>query len=56
MLPGLGTALTGMGEFSGPDDFVAALADSHIVRRRKSLLYLQSLKLLQTSLEGGASR
>ena len=26
VLPGLGTALTGMGEFTGPDDFVEALA------------------------------
>jgi len=51
VLPGIGTALTGMAEFGGPDDFVSALADSHIVRRHKSLLYLQSLKLLQTSLE-----
>jgi glycosyltransferase involved in cell wall biosynthesis len=52
VLPGIGTALTGMAEFEGPADFVAALDDSRIVRRRKSLIYLQSLKLLQTSLEG----
>ena len=52
VLPGIGTAMTGMGEFSGPDDFVAALADSHIVRRPRSLLYLHSLKFVQTSLDG----
>ena len=52
VLPGIGTALTGMAEFEGPDDFVAALADSHIIRRRKSLLYLHSLKFLQTSFDG----
>ena len=40
-----------MSEFTGPDDFVEALSGSHIIRRPKSLLYLQSLKLLQTSLE-----
>ncbi len=56
VLPGLGTALTGMGEFTGPDDFVEALSASHIVRRPRSLLYLQSLKLLQTPHENGAAR
>ena len=49
VLPGLGTALTGMGEFTGPDDFVEALSGSHIIRRPRSLLYLQSLKLLQAA-------
>ena len=53
VLPGLGTALTGMAEFSGPQDFVAALSGGHIIRRPRSLLYLQSLKLIQTSFEGG---
>jgi hypothetical protein len=51
VLASLGTALTGIDDFSGPDDFVAALAESRIVRRPKSYLYLQSLKLVQTSLE-----
>jgi hypothetical protein len=53
VLPGLGTALTGIGSFSGAVDFVEALSASHILRRPRSLLYLQSLKLIQTSLEGG---
>jgi glycosyltransferase involved in cell wall biosynthesis len=52
VLPGLGTALTGIGAFRGPRDFVEALAASHIIRRPRSLLYLQSLKLIQTSLDG----
>ena len=56
VLPGLGTALTGMGEFTGPDDFVEALSRSHIIRRPKSLLYLQSLKLLQAPHETGVQR
>jgi glycosyltransferase involved in cell wall biosynthesis/predicted metal-dependent phosphoesterase TrpH len=51
VLPGLGTALTGMDEFSGRDDFVAALVDSRIVRRPKCLLYLQSLKFLQNKVD-----
>ena len=56
VLPGLGTALTGMADFSGPDDFLDALADSRIVRRRKSVLYLTSLKFVQTNLEGESPR
>ena len=39
-------------DFTGPDDFVAALAESRIVRRPRSLIYLQSLKLLQTTMGG----
>ena len=54
VLASLGTALTGMDDYSGADDFVAALAESRIVRRPKSYLYLQSLKLVQTSLDGQA--
>ncbi len=53
VLPGIGTAMTGMAAFTGPDDFLEALAGGRIIRRHKSLLYLQSLKLLQTSFEGG---
>jgi hypothetical protein len=52
VLASLGTALTGMDDFSGPVDFVEALAESRIVRRPKSYLYLQSLKMVQTGLDG----
>ena len=45
VLPGLGTALTGMADFTGPEDFVAALDDSRIVRRRKSVLYLHIVEV-----------
>ncbi len=55
VLPGIGTTLCGMDDFSGPDDFVAALAESRIVRRPRSRIYLQSLKLLQTTM-GGSSK
>ncbi|MFA4966248.1 MAG: glycosyltransferase, partial [Thermoleophilia bacterium] len=54
VLPGIGTALCGVDEFSGPGDFVAALAESRIVRRPRSLIYLQSLKFLQTTIGGPA--
>ncbi len=52
MLPGIGTALCGIDDFSGPGDFVAALAESRIVRRPRSLIYLQSLKFIQTTIGG----
>src|SRR5665811_2268071 len=55
VLPGIGTALCGIDDFSGPRDFVAALAESRIVRRPRSLIYLQSLKFIQTTI-GGPSR
>ena len=50
VLPGIGTALCGMDDFTGPDDFVAALAESRIVRRRAACIYLQSLKFVQTTM------
>ena len=52
VLPGIGTVLCGIEDFEGPRDFVAALAESRVVRRPRSLLYLQSLKLLQTTIAG----
>ena len=54
VLPGIGTTLCGIDDFTGPDDFVRALSESRIVRRPRSLIYLQSLKLLQTTMGGAA--
>ena len=42
----------GIDDFSGPGDFVAALAECRIVRRPRSLIYLQSLKFIQTTMSG----
>jgi glycosyltransferase involved in cell wall biosynthesis/predicted metal-dependent phosphoesterase TrpH len=53
VLPGIGTAMCGIDDFSGPEDFVAALSEVRIVRRPRSLIYLQSLKFIQTTM--GAS-
>jgi predicted metal-dependent phosphoesterase TrpH len=54
VLPGLGTAMTAMAPFAGRDDFLDALADSRIIRRPKSYLYLTGLKFIQTNFDGGA--
>lgn len=54
VLPGIGTALCGIDDFNGSEDFVAALAESRIVRRPRSRIYLQSLKLLQTAMGSAA--
>lgn len=55
VLPGIGTSLCGIDDFTGPGDFVAALAESRIVRRPRSLIYLQSLKFLQTTIAGAGA-
>jgi predicted metal-dependent phosphoesterase TrpH len=47
----LGTAMIRMPRFIDPRSFMAALWEADIIARRKSLLYLQSLKLLQTTLD-----
>jgi len=54
VLPGIGTAFCGIDDFEGPGDFVEALAESRIVRRPRSLIYLQSLKLIQTTMSGAS--
>jgi glycosyltransferase involved in cell wall biosynthesis len=51
VLQGLGTAMIRMPRFTDPPSFMAALWEADIIARRKSLLYLQSLKLLQTTLD-----
>jgi predicted metal-dependent phosphoesterase TrpH len=47
----LGTAMLRMPKFDDPESFMAALWEADIIARRKNLLYLQSLKLLQTTLD-----
>jgi len=47
----LGTAMIRMPRFDDPHSFMAALWEADIIARRKNLLYLQSLKLLQTTLD-----
>jgi predicted metal-dependent phosphoesterase TrpH len=44
VLPGIGTGAVRMRRFSGPEDFLVALRSAEILRRPKSLAYLQGLK------------
>jgi predicted metal-dependent phosphoesterase TrpH/glycosyltransferase involved in cell wall biosynthesis len=45
---GLGTVKIRMRDFDGPDEFLESLRDADILHKRKSLIYLQSLKFVQT--------
>jgi len=44
VLAGVGTGAVRMRRFSGPEEFLVALHDAEILRRPKSLVYLQGLK------------
>jgi predicted metal-dependent phosphoesterase TrpH len=48
VLPGIGTALNRIPAFEGPEEFLLAMRQNEIVRRPKSLLYLQGLKWVQS--------
>jgi predicted metal-dependent phosphoesterase TrpH len=45
---GLGTVKIRMRAFDGPEEFLESLRDADILHKRKSLIYLQSLKFLTT--------
>jgi hypothetical protein len=51
VLQALGTAMLRMPKFHDPETFMAALWEADIIARHKNLLYLQSLKLLHTTLD-----
>ncbi len=44
VLPGVGTGAVRMRRFSGPEEFLIALRGGEVLRRPKSLVYLQGLK------------
>jgi predicted metal-dependent phosphoesterase TrpH len=44
VLPGVGTGAVRMRAFNGPEEFLVSLSGAEILRRPKSLVYLQSLK------------
>ena len=53
VLQGLGTGALRMRAFDGPDEFLLSLRTAEILRRPKSLLYLQSLKWAAQAKERG---
>ncbi len=53
---GLGSVMIRVHDFEGPEEFLEAMRDADIVRKHKNLIYVQALKLLQTSKASGARR
>ena len=53
---GLGSVMIRVREFEGPDEFLEAMRDADIVRKRRNLVYVQALKFLQTSGGRGGRR
>jgi glycosyltransferase involved in cell wall biosynthesis len=50
---GLGSVKIRMRDFDGPEEFLESLREADIIRKPKSLLYVQALKFLQT--KGGSA-
>jgi len=46
---GLGSVMTRLRNFEGPEEFLEAMRDAEIVRKIKNMVYVQTLKFLQTS-------
>jgi predicted metal-dependent phosphoesterase TrpH len=44
VLPGVGTGAVRLRRFNGPEEFLVALHSAEVLRRPKSLAYLQGLK------------
>jgi glycosyltransferase involved in cell wall biosynthesis len=53
---GLGSVKIRMRDFDGPEEFLESLRDADILRKKKSLIYLQSLKFIQTKARPMAAR
>ena len=51
VLQGLGTGALRMREFRDPEEFLVSLRSAHVLRRPKSLVYLQSLKWMAQAKE-----
>jgi len=52
---GLGSVMIRVHDFDGPEEFLEAMRNADIVRKHKNLIYVQALKLLQTSGRSGAA-
>jgi glycosyltransferase involved in cell wall biosynthesis len=46
---GLGSVRIRLRDFDGPEEFLESMRDAEIVRKHKNLVYVQTLKFLQTS-------
>lgn len=46
---GLGSVRVRIHDFNGPEEFLEAMRDADITRKHKNLVYVQTLKLLQTA-------
>jgi predicted metal-dependent phosphoesterase TrpH/glycosyltransferase involved in cell wall biosynthesis len=53
---GLGSVMIRLHDFDGPEEFLEAMRDADIVRKHKNLIYVQALKLLQTTGRSGSAR
>jgi predicted metal-dependent phosphoesterase TrpH/glycosyltransferase involved in cell wall biosynthesis len=56
VLQGVGTGALRMRRFDGPEEFLLSLRTAEVLRRPKSLAYLQSLKWVAQAKEGLANR
>jgi glycosyltransferase involved in cell wall biosynthesis/histidinol phosphatase-like PHP family hydrolase len=53
---GLGSVRIRMRDFDGPEEFLESLREADIIRKPKSLFYVQTLKFLQTKAPGSRRR
>jgi predicted metal-dependent phosphoesterase TrpH/glycosyltransferase involved in cell wall biosynthesis len=53
---GLGSVMTRVHDFDGPEEFLEAMRDADIIRKQRNLIYVQALKLLQTGGGRGGRR
>jgi len=49
VVQGLGSVKIRLRDFEGPEEFLESMRDADIVRKHKNLIYVQALKLLQTT-------
>jgi predicted metal-dependent phosphoesterase TrpH/glycosyltransferase involved in cell wall biosynthesis len=52
----LGSVMIRVHDFEGPEEFLESMRDADIVRKHKNLIYVQALKLLQTTGRPTAAR
>jgi predicted metal-dependent phosphoesterase TrpH/glycosyltransferase involved in cell wall biosynthesis len=52
----LGSVMVRLHDFEGPEEFLEAMRDADIARKHKNLIYVQALKLLQTTARSNSAR